>query len=473
MGKKKKAAADSGDSYNKKAARKDTDTVAGGMLDWNQDFHNWAGGAIDYAQGNPYQGYADAYIGNMLGGGMGANPWMSNLYNNVGHVNMDPAMGMLEDFLGYGSGAGGKSPGGSNPRPGRPTSSGGGKGGGGGGWVPAGQGGFGGGGGGGYHGGGGGGSIPDTYDEGTKFGQQAKYFFDEARLDPANDPTLAPMIDAIQREAEESYYKSLQNLHANMEGAGQFGGGLYRAMMGSANEEYNEAIQGTIATQYAQARQAALEHKQNALNMLNQRDIAGGQIAAQEAAASAAAAGQADAIAAQMQMHNQEMQLQGIGMMLQAGQFGLGLQGDMAGLMQQGQLGALQAGMGYGQLGMSGYDAAANFGQLGLGALQGAGNMYNQYWNTAAQDDAARRAAALQQQQMDFTKQRYQDQLPWQQMGSMIDVMRGLGDLSGNYLTPSYTPGMAPFTGMDPTSAMLLGGFGGFMGGANMGGKMF
>lgn len=423
---------------------------------WNDFAMENAPGAIDYAQNNPYQGMAQDYIGSMLGGSMGTNPWMQNLYGNISGINLSEGMGMLEDFLGYGQGSGGKGGKGGGSK--KPTTGGGGA------WRPAGQGGGysgGGGGGGSYHSSSSsGGNIPDsTVGEGV-FSREINEVLDDARLDPANDPTMQPMIDAIQRESEESYYSSLQELHAGLEGAGMFGSGMYQAMMNNRNEDYNEALQQTLAQQYQAARQAAQEHKMTALNMVNQRDIASAQIAAQESAAAGAAAAQADAIAAQMEMHNKTLQLQGIGMALDAGKFGLGLQGDMASLMQQGQLGALQMGQGYGQLGMMGYDAAQGMAGIGLGALGAIGGMQQNLYNAQQQANQFNQQLAWQQQQ-------YADQAPLNYLNSLINVMSGLNSMGGYDQSMPYMPssvGAAPqgFGGSD-ILAGLLGGAGTYM----------
>lgn len=442
-------------SFNQGAMNASYDKTIADMQKWNDFAYSNAGGAIDYAQENPYQQAATPYVQSMLGGSMSTNPWMQNLYGNVSHVNMNESMDMLRDFLGY-SNQGNATPG-RTPAPtgkGRPTSQGGGRS----------LGAFGGsedrGNAGGYHGSShsGGlnpGGIPDsTAGEGV-WSENINDFLDDSALDPENDPTLQPMIDAIQRESEESYWASMQDLNAQLEGAGQFGSGLYQAMMTGRNEEYNEALQGTLATQYQAARQAALQHKMEALNMINQRDIASAQIAAQESAAAGAASAQADAIAAQMQMHNQEMQLQGIGMMMQGSQFGLGLQGDMASLMQQGQLGALSAGAGYGQLGMMGYGAATNFGGLGLQALGGIGSLNESRYNTQLLNQQFNQNMAWQQQQ-------YNDQAPFNYLNGLINSMRGLSDLSGANVQAPYmpsSPGAAPggFGGADVLGGILTG----------------
>lgn len=469
---KPKSKGGGGNNFNAGAYRGEVDAINADVGQWNDDFRTWAGGAIDYGRNDPTLAAAANWSQGMMSGDMSSNPWMQGLYGNVAGVNMNESMDMLRDFLGYDN-QGAATPG-RSPKPtgtGRPTSSGGG-----------GLRGFGGSedgsNGGGYHGSShsGGlnpGGIPDsTVGEGV-FSREINDVLDDARLDPANDPTMQPMIDALQREAQESYDRSRQNLVAQIEGAGQFGSSAYVSMMGMANEDYNEAIQGTLAQQYQSARQAALEHQMNALNMVNQRDIASAQIAAQESAASSAAGAQADAVAAQLEMHNQEMQLQGIGMMMNGAQFGLGLQGEMAGLMQNGQLGAGQLALGLNNQGMQGYQLAQGFGELGLGANSQIMGNINNYWGQVAQNDASRRANEMQQQQLGFQQQRYQDQLPWQQMGNMIDVMRGLGDMSGYYESPNYIPSPGSYTGADPTTSMLLGALGGGMTGYKFGNDMF
>lgn len=436
MAKKKSAASPTS------KANKGLDKALGGMQDWNQFFYGQAPGSIDYAQQNPWQNMSQKYTQALLGGSMANNPWMSNLYGNVAGVNMNEGTDMLRDFLSGGPTMGGGRSGGSGA------------------WVPGGQGGYGGGGGGGgYHSSrSSGGEIGDTFDEDTKFGEQAGYFFDDARLDPANDPTLQPMIDAIQRESEESFWGSMQDLQMQLEGAGQFGGSFYQAMMNRGREEYNEAIQATLAQQYQAARETALQKKMEALALLNNRDIAAAQIAAQEAAAAGAAASNAEAIAAQLEIANKQMQLQGIGMMLDVGKFGLGLQGDMASLMQQSQLQAMQTGLGYGQLGMMGYDSAANFGQLGLGAL---GGMADIYQGRIAEANAMDRF----NQQLAWQQQQYRDQAPFNMLNNLINSMRGLNEMGGYGMQPTYIP--------QPQAPYQMPGYGNVLGGVGAGLQTF
>jgi hypothetical protein len=270
---------------------------------------------------------------------------------------------------------------------------------------------------------------------------------------------MQPMIDAIQREAEEGYWRSVTDLTNAAEGAGRYGTGTYQAMRSATNEEYNEALQQTMAQQYQAARNLALQHQMEARGLVNTRDIASGQIAqadrqteAQAAAAAAANASQRAGVAAQQAMHNREMQLQGIGQMLQSQQFGLGMQGNMAQLMQQGQLGALQAGQGYGQLGMMGYDAAANFGQLGMGAMNTLGGIYG--------DAAANRNA---QARMAEEQRRYEEQAPIRDITNLIDIMSGLNNMGGYGDVAPYmpsSPGPSPdgFSWQDVLGGALGGG---------------
>lgn len=427
--------------------------VIEGVQDWNQNFHGNADGAVDYAQNNPWGQAVMPWMQNTMSGNMANNPWMSTLYGNVSGVNMGEGLDYLRQFLGGVDVEGRPSPGGVGhpyqPRPGEggrgsvsnnpyysrtpygnSSSSSSGSGG-------AGKRGV----------------IPDSTVGDGWFSENIHNLFDPSVLDPANNPTMQPTVDALQREAEESYWASMHNLTNQMEGAGRFGSGTYQMMQGMANEEYNEALQGQLANMYMQERNNALQRQMEALGLVNTRDIAAGQISSNDrnAAMSARAAGAANsaALAQQAELAREQMHLQGIGQMLQAQQFGLGMQGDMAGLMQQGQLGAGQLGLGFGQLGMTGYDAAANFGQLGLGAMGQLGGIYGQ----AASN-------RLRQQQMQESNRRWNEQAPIRDLTSMIDIMSGLNQMGGYNEMPGFVPDNA---GPDP---------GGFNWGDALGGIM-
>lgn len=412
--------------------------VIQGINTWNDRFGESYQGAQDWAKNNPWaQGFSNFY-NNTLSGSMANNPWMSRLYGQTEGLDMNESLDYLREFLGgpprgsAGAGAAGaKGPTGmgrgqqgqssrgltysnsstaSGSSYGGRASRGGGRG-----RVR-----------------GGAGTIPDSTVGDKFFSREVNKLFDPARLDPANDPTIQPMIDALQRESEETYWRSVRDLTDQMEGAGRFGGSLYQAMRGQAGEEYNEALQGTMAQQYQAAREAALARQMEALGLVNTRDISQAQINAQlEAAAMQAreaAASRSAASAAQRDANR----LNAINMMMNAGQFGMTMGGNMAQLMSQNQLGAGQLGLGFGQLGLQGYDTSANFGQLGMGAMQNLGNIYG--------DAAANR---LNQQRLAEEQRRYNDQAPVRDITNLIDIMRGLNDLGGyNYQQP-FVPGSA------------------------------
>lgn len=123
--------------------------------------------------------------------------------------------------------------------------------------------------------------VPDSSLGDDEFYNQAQFFLDDARLDPANDPTLQPMIDAIQRESLQDYKNSVANLQLQAEGGSRFGRDYYMAALGRSNEQYNEGMQSTLANVYFGAREGALNNRMQMLGLGNQRDIAAGQLKVQ------------------------------------------------------------------------------------------------------------------------------------------------------------------------------------------------
>ena len=194
-------------------------------------------------------------------------------------------------------------------------------------------------------------------------------------------------------------------------------------------DDSNENTTNAIAGVYKDSRDKALQNIMEMMGLGNQRDIAQGQINAQMEGINASNAG----AGAAARGADQDRRLQAIQMMMQGGQFGLGLKGNMAELLQNGQQGALESGLGYGQLGLAGYDTANNMGQLGLGALGSLGNNISNYYNAQYGRQASERANQ-------FARERYADEQPWMQSNRMIDLLRNLGSLSGDYDMPAYNP---------------------------------
>lgn len=384
------------------------DQVVSGINQWNDRFGSSYSGAEDYAQNNPWSQASSGWVNDTLSGSMDRNPWMSRLYGQTEGLDMNRGLEYLEDYLGGTSGENG----GVRPRP-----------------RPVGGGGGGGYGGGGYTSSSSGGHIPDSTVGNKFFSQKVNALFDPSVLDPENDPTMQPMIDAIQRESEESYLRSITDLVNQAEGAGRYGGGLYQGMRAQQQDEYSEALQGTLAQQYRAARESALQRQMEALGLVNTRDISEGQIAAQlEAANMAASASGANArlgYDAEMDSHR----LQAMQMMLGAGQFGMQMGGNMAELMQNGQIAANQIGQGWAQIGQHGYDQSAQFGQLGLGAMGQLGGIYSD----AASARAAQERLAEQRRQWDEGAQS-------RDINDMIRLMTGLSDLGGYNDQMPYMP---------------------------------
>jgi hypothetical protein len=399
--------------------RSDMAPINQGLSDWNDRAGQWAGDAIDNASNNRFSNSAAGFNERMLSGDA-PNRWSDQLFSNLSGVDGNQGRNLLADFL---SGSGGRGSGG----------------------------GYGGGGGGGFSasGGGGGAQIPDSSMGKGAFADAAQWFLDrENRLNPADDPTLKPYLDAIQQEALESYNATSNDLATTMSGKGLWGGSQYDGLMQMARDDANENTTNAVAGVIKGSRDQALAQMMEMLGLGNQRDIAQGQLNdsamnrdAQMAASGASARGA-----------DQDRRLQAIGMMMQGDQFGLGLKGNMAELLQNGQLGALQAGIGYGELGQSGYDRATNLGGLGLSALgQLGGNIGNYY-----QSQYARRASERANQ---FARDRYNDERPWNEADRMIDMLRGLGELGGDYDMPGYVPEPRD-NSTNPLMDALLGGGG-------------
>jgi hypothetical protein len=405
------------------------DQVTSGINTWNNNFNQWAGDAIDYGQNNQWAESAKPWNDSMLSGDMATNPWMSRLYGQTEGLDMDQGLGYLNDYLA--GKPGGQSGGGSGSLRSK------GLGGGGGGST--------------YRSSSSGGHVPDSTVGKGFFSEHINELFDPSRLDPANDPTMKPMIDNIQRESEESYWRAVTDLTNQAEGAGRYGGGLYQGMRSQHADEYHEALQGTMAAQYQHARDAALQRQMEALGLVNQRDMHEGSLAAQLEAAgmSAAASGNSARLGFDAQMDANR--LQAIQMMLGAGQFGMQMGGNMAEVMQNGQLGAAQLGQGWANIGQHGYDQAGQFGELGLAGLGQLGSIYG---NAEQQ--------RLQRQRMQEDQRRWNEGAAGRDMNDLIRMMTGLDNLSGAGDMPGYMPGSS---GAEPEGFNWDDILGGILGG--------
>lgn len=124
------------------------------------------------------------------------------------------------------------------------------------------------------------------------FGQQARAVFDPSRLDPANDPTMAPYLAAMRSSMQEDLDRQLQDVGDEFAGAGMYGGSGLALERGYTRQKGLEDINAAIGTTLFNSRESALNRQMQALGEVNQRDIAGGGYASDErqSAASRAAA---------------------------------------------------------------------------------------------------------------------------------------------------------------------------------------
>lgn len=135
-----------------------------------------------------------------------------------------------------------------------------------------------------------GGMIPDSTVGPKVYSTNIKDFLDESHLDPANDPTLQPVVDAFKRESEEDFWRTNRDLRNNLASKNLLGSDVWASMNIRAREEHGESVDQTLATLYQNARNKALDDKLAALNQINERDIAAGNMATARATARISAA---------------------------------------------------------------------------------------------------------------------------------------------------------------------------------------
>lgn len=136
----------------------------------------------------------------------------------------------------------------------------------------------------------GGGLIPDSTVGPKVYSENIKDFLDDSNLDPANDPTLQPVVDAFKRESEEDFWRSNRDLRNNLASKNLLGSDVWSSMNIRAREEHSESVDQTLATLYQNARNKALDNKLAALQQINERDIAAGNMATARATARISAA---------------------------------------------------------------------------------------------------------------------------------------------------------------------------------------
>lgn len=386
--------------------------------------------ANDLLGGAPNTGNVQAgsqYAQNSLGSTnfAGSNDYLNALGNQASQADFNLPIQLLQQFLGANpNGSSNSSPGGSRGLGGRTFS------------VSSGGGGAPGGGSSGP-----GGVVPDTVGNSDSFfAQQIRALFDPSRLDPANDPTMAPYLDVLEQRAGERSAADQAALSAMAEGGGRFGSSLYNAQAGSQALGSERALNEAIAQTLFGSREAALGRQMQGLDMTNTRDLSAmndmtqrAGIDAQSRASSAANAAQMAAarMAQETAFRGQDLgALQGI---MGHTQFGLGQLGNVGQLLQQQQLGSLGAipGLEAAALGSQGWDMNAL--NMMLGAAGGQGNL-----------EGNRMAANASRAGTDFQRYMYDDQAAWRNINNMLGVAQTIGGMGGT------SQGAPPYGAMTP-----------------------
>lgn len=245
-----------------------------------------------------------------------------------------------------------------------------------------------------------GGVIPDSMAADSFYNNETRKFFDPSQMDPANNPALAPYIEALSKASNKASTKRLMDLTASAEGKGRLGSGFHLASRGFAEGEAADALDNQIAAAYMGEYNNAMGRKMDALKGISQRDLAamGDKTArwqteqqAQAAKASARASAQAQnaALAQQMELATRGQELDAIKMLMGNNQFSLGQEAGIGQLLSQEQQGAFA--------GVPGLSAPELQGmQMSLGAGQAMGNVAADMYGSDAQLAGQRAAANAQ-----------------------------------------------------------------------------
>lgn len=119
--------------------------------------------------------------------------------------------------------------------------------------------------------------VPDSTIGKKEYSNNIKWFLDEERLDPMNDPTMQPVLDAMKREAEEDFWNRTRDLRDQAASRSLLGTDYWTYQKGRAREEFDEGMQSNIASLMHDSRTRAEQQRLAALGQVNERDIAAGQ----------------------------------------------------------------------------------------------------------------------------------------------------------------------------------------------------
>lgn len=408
------------------------DQIYQGTSDIYTNAGNIGNQAQAYGQNNQWSDQAYAYNQDMLSGDMSRNKWEQDAYNDVSGVR-NPLNDAINTLLGkYGGAASGGNTGG-------------------------GGGSSHGGGGGSYRGPSGGGSssqggIRDTIGTSSDWvAQQIRKLADPANFDPANNPTLGPLMARLRAESGENQNAMMQDLAMQSEGSGLFGTGSHDYAMTRAREEGQESLDSQIAQILYGDYNAAQERLMHGIDTGNQRDIASMSDATNRYGIDSSAASSAAGIAAQSADAAEGRTLQGLGMLLGAGNDLLGFKGNMANMRQSGQQAANQNGLGFANLGMQGFNTNLAAQQNQLAALGLKGDTAQGSSNAYLQDQANKNSLRLGLGQIGVARQgnnlQRLDMLNNSQ-NNLMNMLAQLGNMGGGQNTT--TPG-TPYTGGPPS----------------------
>jgi hypothetical protein len=201
-------------------------------------------------------------------------------------------------------------------------------------------------------------------------------FMDPSRLDPANDPTMQGLLDAMRRESAESERQAVDASGDQFAASGMYGSSLNALQSAEIRDALNENLLNQQASTMFGARQSALQQQMQGLGLFDQRDQA-------QANWNQNAASQAG----QIGLGNRGLDVQLAGQQAQLSAAQAGASGASAGAYAQLEAAKYQADierelgmrgydvqemLGFGgqdvqmQLGLAGYDTQAMLGMSGL-----------------------------------------------------------------------------------------------------------
>lgn len=367
----------------------------------------------------------------------GRNDILADLTDRLGNASFDSPTDLLKGFLGgnYDGGGAGQKNGGSSGSGG--SSGGGYSGGGGGGYSsPAGSA-YG------FAGGAAGSAVPDATGYGT-FGTEIRQVFENAKKNPADDPNVQAMIESLKRESLQGHQRSVADLDARSEASGRFGGGAWADARSLANEQYDEGLQGQIASVYVGQRQSALDRAMAALGLVNNRDMASMNDATQREGIAASSAASSAGLSAQMDLARRGQDLDAINALMKHQEFGISTLGSLGSQLSDDQFKALGSVSDISGIGLNGLNIAGNAGSA-MAGLQG----------SLASSNAQR---SIANNALNFEKQKYQDYLPQQQINDYLRTIGLIGGMGGTQT--GVNPGAnVPY--VNATAAALMGGAGG------------